>query len=64
MKCVGGMDDAHHQNLDLNAWQHDAGFPATKCTLFPGGHSRKKLDENGCKQNWKTQICACQVKDN
>jgi len=64
MKCVGGMDDAHHQNLDLNAWQNDAGFPATKCTLFPGGHSRKKLDENGCKQNWKTQICACQKKDN
>lgn len=61
MRCVGGMDDAHHQYAILEKWQTRAGFSATNCTLYPPGHSRQSTYGNGCYQQWKTQICACKA---
>jgi len=51
--CTRGMDDAHHQSDWL------FGNDETKCSIFPGGHSRKTQDDAGCNQKWQTQFCAC-----
>merc|ERR1712079_102968 len=59
MTCVGGMDDAHWQNHELEPWLAESDLPSTKCTLYPGGHNRQSGDDNGCQQSWHTQVCAC-----
>jgi hypothetical protein len=59
MKCVQGMDDAHHQTGGLSKWLSTEGYKATDCTLLPGGHSRQSKADNGCNQQWGTQMCAC-----
>ena len=71
MKCVRGMDDAHHQTRQLSRWLAKGGYHLTVktetktqggCTILPKGHNRKSQKNNGCEQGWGTQICAC-VKD-
>jgi len=59
MTCQKGMDDAHFQTVHLSEWLSDASYSETDCTLHPASSERQTADDNGCKQRWKTQICAC-----
>jgi len=61
MTCVRGMDDAHWQVGELNAWQTANNMNANSCTLFPKGANRQSTSNNGCDQTYKTQICACKA---
>jgi len=67
MRCVRGMDDAHHQTDKLTKWLEKKGYtaegPYGGCTIVPGGHDRQTNSSNGCNQIWDTQICACVEKD-
>jgi len=57
--CTRGQDDAHHQVNDLNKWLQGQALAGTKCTANDDGHERQSTEENGCLQQWNTQICAC-----
>jgi len=53
--CVRGMDDAHWQKAFLAANISDG----SRCSIWASGHGRKRQDEAGCRQRWRTQMCAC-----
>jgi len=55
--CTRGMDDAHWQSNWL------FGNDGTRCSIYPGGHSRQSLGDAGCNQRWHTQFCTCGCKD-
>lgn len=69
MTCVKAMDDAHHQTAKLTEWLTTKGYTKNTfgagsktqpgCTILPEGHKRQSEEDNGCKQRWGTQMCAC-----
>lgn len=58
MVCVRGMDDAHHQRIRLEKPCEEGGAHS-RCSVWPGGHSRQSQQNSGCDQKWYSQICAC-----
>lgn len=60
LNCVKAMDDAHTQTGPLSAWLLTGGYPKTDCTTNPSGHGRQSQENNGCDQEWATQMCACE----
>lgn len=58
MVCMRGMDDAHHQRIRLEK-RCEEGGAHTRCSVWPGGHSRQSEQNSGCDQTWYSQICAC-----
>jgi len=59
LTCQKAMDDSEHQKTGPSSWLQKAGYDETICTLHPLSSARQTADENGCLQNWNTQICAC-----
>jgi len=55
--CTRGMDDAHYQSSWLSENE------GTRCSIFPGGHDRKSVEDSGCNQKWQTQFCSCGCPD-
>jgi len=62
-KCLMGWDDAHHQLGALNHSMDAGGYDRTRCTYSGANTARQQSAENGCLQNWSTQMCACGVYD-
>jgi hypothetical protein len=53
MKCVKGMDDAHHQTKKLTEWLTKGNYTfgagsktQPGCTLLPGGHHRQSKERH------------------